>query len=89
VGDNGRAQQIIKTIRGRGYRFVAAVEVHAPASLEPEAAPQPHPGKGPEGTTAASPLAPEGPAAHEHPPPSGDALFCPTCGLPLHLICSQ
>lgn len=27
VGDSGRAQRVIKTIHGRGYRFVAAVQV--------------------------------------------------------------
>ena len=25
VGDNGQAQRVIKTVRGRGYRFVAAL----------------------------------------------------------------
>ena len=28
VGDSGRRQGVIKTVRGRGYRFVAAIEVH-------------------------------------------------------------
>ena len=28
VGDSGRAQRVIKTIRGRGYRCVAPVEEH-------------------------------------------------------------
>src|SRR5262249_6038988 len=27
VGDNGHGQHVIRTVRGRGYRFVAAVEV--------------------------------------------------------------
>jgi DNA-binding winged helix-turn-helix (wHTH) protein len=28
IGDNGRAQRVLKTIRSRGYRFVALVEEH-------------------------------------------------------------
>jgi class 3 adenylate cyclase/tetratricopeptide (TPR) repeat protein len=31
VGDSGRAQRVIKTMRSRGYRWVAAVEEHPPA----------------------------------------------------------
>src|SRR5262245_14832813 len=31
VGDSGRTQRLIKTIHGRGYRFVAPVEEHPPA----------------------------------------------------------
>ena len=31
IGDSGRAQRWIKTFHGRGYRFVAAVAVHATA----------------------------------------------------------
>ena len=31
IGDSGRAQHCIKTLHGRGYRFVAAVAVHATA----------------------------------------------------------
>ena len=29
IGDSGRAQHCIKTLHGRGYRFVAVVTVHA------------------------------------------------------------
>src|SRR5262249_34214297 len=29
IGDNGRAQQLIQTVYGYGYRFIAAVEVRA------------------------------------------------------------
>jgi DNA-binding winged helix-turn-helix (wHTH) protein len=41
VGDSGRAQRVIKTIRSRGYRWVAAVAEH-PCAL-PEAALRPTP----------------------------------------------
>jgi DNA-binding winged helix-turn-helix (wHTH) protein len=30
VGDNGRSQRLIRTIRGRGYRFIMAVHEHQP-----------------------------------------------------------
>jgi DNA-binding winged helix-turn-helix (wHTH) protein len=30
VGDTGRSQRLIRTIRGRGYRFMVAVHVHQP-----------------------------------------------------------
>ena len=32
VGDDGRSQNVIQTLRGRGYRFVAAVEIDPPGS---------------------------------------------------------
>lgn len=35
VGDDGVRQKIIKTIRGRGYRFIASVEPDAEESLNP------------------------------------------------------
>lgn len=41
VGDSGRAQRVIKTIRSRGYRCVAAVEEHP--HPQPEAARLPAP----------------------------------------------
>jgi class 3 adenylate cyclase/DNA-binding winged helix-turn-helix (wHTH) protein/tetratricopeptide (TPR) repeat protein len=43
VGDSGRTQRVIKTVRGRGYRFVASVVEHGVTSaavgkhVEPEA----------------------------------------------------
>jgi DNA-binding winged helix-turn-helix (wHTH) protein/class 3 adenylate cyclase len=41
IGDNGQRQRFIKTIRGRGYRFVAAVQERAetPGLEAPEMAP--------------------------------------------------
>src|SRR5262249_35175407 len=32
VGDNGRAQRVIKTVHGRGYRFIAPVTKRPPGS---------------------------------------------------------
>ena len=32
VGDNGRAQRVIKTVHGRGYRFIAPVAERSPSS---------------------------------------------------------
>jgi DNA-binding winged helix-turn-helix (wHTH) protein len=34
IGDSGRGQQLIQTIYGQGYRFLAAVEVHPEAAAE-------------------------------------------------------
>jgi DNA-binding winged helix-turn-helix (wHTH) protein/predicted ATPase len=32
IGDTGRAQRLIKTVYGRGYRFIAPVREHSPAT---------------------------------------------------------
>ena len=37
VGDDGRAQRVIKTVHGRGYRLVAAVDELVPASAPADA----------------------------------------------------
>jgi DNA-binding winged helix-turn-helix (wHTH) protein len=75
VGDNGRDQQIVKTLRRRGYRFVAAVVAEEALTREPVPSP---------------PVAEQGevdcPAEHHH---SGHGHFCPTCGAPLPVICPQ
>jgi DNA-binding winged helix-turn-helix (wHTH) protein len=53
LGDSGRAQRLIQTLRGYGYRFVAAVEARAEAPLAETPAllacsvPQPVPGATP------------------------------------------
>jgi DNA-binding winged helix-turn-helix (wHTH) protein/tetratricopeptide (TPR) repeat protein len=41
VGDSGRAQQVIKTLHGQGYRFVAPLTIQDPASA-PGGVPLPH-----------------------------------------------
>src|ERR687888_1272934 len=38
VGDSGRAQSVIKTVHGRGYRFIAPVTRRLPGSPSGEAA---------------------------------------------------
>jgi class 3 adenylate cyclase/DNA-binding winged helix-turn-helix (wHTH) protein/predicted ATPase len=43
VGDNGRAQRVIKTVHGRGYRFIAPVTKRLPSSTSGEAATVPSP----------------------------------------------
>ena len=39
IGDSGRAQQLIRTVYGYGYRFIAAVEVCADLPREPGRSP--------------------------------------------------
>jgi DNA-binding winged helix-turn-helix (wHTH) protein len=41
VGDSGRTQRVIKTVHGRGFRFIADLESHSPeaAAGELESAP--------------------------------------------------
>jgi pimeloyl-ACP methyl ester carboxylesterase/DNA-binding winged helix-turn-helix (wHTH) protein len=48
VGDDGKAQRFIKTVHGRGYRFVASVDesATAPAPVTATAPAQPAPGAG-------------------------------------------
>ena len=80
IGDSGRAQHCIKTLHGRGYRFVAAVTVHATApgndgwpTMADTVIPSPHrdaplasePASRPE----PSPLPAQVPAASSHPVP--------------------
>ncbi|MEM7288212.1 MAG: winged helix-turn-helix domain-containing protein [Actinomycetota bacterium] len=48
VGDDGRAQAVIRTVHGRGYRFVAEVREMATATLASEPATAPLPVVGPD-----------------------------------------
>ncbi len=48
VGDSGRAQQVIKTVYGRGYHFVASVEEESPAPQAQTPLPQAFENKSPD-----------------------------------------
>ena len=48
VGDDGKAQAVIRTVHGRGYRFVAEVREMAAAAVTAEPAPAPLPVVGPD-----------------------------------------
>lgn len=84
VGDSGRAQRVIKTIRGRGYRFVAAIEERA--SEVPGAVPAT--GLLPPTPVAPQPVADMVCAECQHVNVSG-ARFCTECGVTLHVLCTQ
>jgi DNA-binding winged helix-turn-helix (wHTH) protein len=82
VGDSGRTQQVIQTVHGRGYRFVAPVEEYldAPPGTAPPTTPPPHL---PE--TSAPPL-PDGVAPPVAPaPPYAASAPLPSTALPLSL----
>ena len=77
LGDSGRAQHWIKTLHGRGYRFVAAVAVHATApgdegvpTLADTVSPSPHHeaprSSEPASCPAPSTLPAQAPAASSH-----------------------
>lgn len=74
VGDSGRAQQVIKTLHGRGFRFIAAVEEHGDTATAPNQ--QRHP------PTPASTRRPPQPSKTPHPiPPQPEALPAPDAAL--------
>ena len=79
VGDSGRAQQVIKTVRGRGYRFVAALEESSEARLDMEeeevASPAP--------PSLAVPEVKSRVCAHCQQDNAPGARFCMECGAPL------
>src|SRR5262245_10538559 len=60
IGDTGRAQQLIETRRGYGYRFVGAVEEQPAALLAPE----------PLGPLRRSPAAPTPDDTYQRPDPA-------------------
>jgi class 3 adenylate cyclase/DNA-binding winged helix-turn-helix (wHTH) protein/tetratricopeptide (TPR) repeat protein len=84
VGDSGRTQRVIKTVRGRGYRFVARLAEGVPAEQDVEeatatAAQQPAAGPG-----AASIICAQ--CQHDN---ASRARFCTECGAPLQVVCTQ
>jgi class 3 adenylate cyclase/predicted ATPase len=73
VGDAGRAQRVIQTLHGRGYRFVAEIRTDDPALTDSTGPASPHvsaplaPGSAMETHPAtATPLSTPRPAEHEH-----------------------
>jgi DNA-binding winged helix-turn-helix (wHTH) protein len=76
VGDDGQRQRVIRTMRGRGYRFVAALG--GPANDTPGAAGAPAPQTLPASPGAASLDCRQ--CQHQNP---GEARFCTECGAPL------
>src|SRR5262245_56178639 len=84
VGDSGRAQRIIQTQRGYGYRFVADVALlpddPSTPPLPPEAVPSLTP---PPVSPGVRPCAACQHANHE------DATFCAACGMRLRQPCAH
>ena len=77
IGDSGRAQRCIKTLHGRGYRFIATVQASKP---ETSRAPVMSPAQA---ATASRPC-----PACQH-PNQPDAQFCVACGSALQRRCPQ
>ena len=82
VGDDGQRQRVIKTIRGRGYRFVAALV--APANDTSSAAGASAPQTLSTALGAASLDCPQ--CQHQNP---DAARFCTACGALLQQVCAQ
>src|SRR5262245_27466007 len=72
VGDSGRRQRVIKTVPGRGYRFVATVEERADGRSDATS------------TWGGAPSL-QCPRC-QHANPAG-AKFCNACATPLQLLC--
>jgi DNA-binding winged helix-turn-helix (wHTH) protein/class 3 adenylate cyclase len=96
VGDNGSVQRIIKTLHGRGYRFVASVqEVPPPAAVPPpaveHAVPQSLLSAQPRAQAAATEILPTESMGHtctvcQH-VNRVQATFCEACGKQLAPTC--
>jgi DNA-binding winged helix-turn-helix (wHTH) protein len=84
VGDDGHAQRVIKTIRGRGYRFVAALVAPANDTSSVGVAGTPAPQTLPAAPGATSLDCRQ--CQHRNP---GEARFCTECGAPLQPVCPQ
>ena len=90
VCDSGNAQHVIQTLRSRGYRFVAAVEVQHESSSDDLLQGAAHQPPQTSGTLLARSATPSlvvevavrhCPACYQAQTP--EAQFCPTCGQPL------
>ena len=84
VGDDGHTQRVIKTIRGRGYRFVAALVAPANDTSGAAVAGTPSPQTLPAAPGAAALDCPQ--CQHQNP---GEARFCTACGAPLQPVCAH
>ena len=78
LGDSGRAQRVIKTVHGRGYRFIAAVEEHSAGTTSSTQETPVVAGKAP---------APSCPRCQYATLP--DAQFCHACGASLVAACPR
>jgi class 3 adenylate cyclase/DNA-binding winged helix-turn-helix (wHTH) protein/tetratricopeptide (TPR) repeat protein len=74
VGDSAQTQSVIKTVRGRGYRFVAAVQERVPETVAASA-------------TLSPAEADRRCAVCQH-VNGAEALFCEACGVRLVHVCS-
>jgi class 3 adenylate cyclase/DNA-binding winged helix-turn-helix (wHTH) protein/tetratricopeptide (TPR) repeat protein len=89
VGDSGRTQRVIKTVRGRGYRFVASIEEHGDSSadLRKHGEPETHVGT-PIQTEERLPQAQDarrcGTCKQVN---RAEARFCNACGVSLEALC--
>jgi class 3 adenylate cyclase/DNA-binding winged helix-turn-helix (wHTH) protein/predicted ATPase len=78
LGDSGREQRLIKTVHGRGYRFIAAVEERVPGEDASSARETP--------VAEVDVSAPFCPRCHHV--NLSEAQFCNACGTPLGVTCS-
>ena len=77
LGDSGREQRLIKTVHGRGYRFIAEVEEHVAShtASSPQATPE---------VEAQAPASSCPRCQYANPP---EAQFCNACGASLVALC--
>lgn len=78
VGDSGAGQQIVQTVHGRGYRFIATVCERKDAATGPAArtAEVTTPGTAPPTTARLQPASPQQPAASEGEHKTASVLVC-------------
>jgi predicted ATPase/class 3 adenylate cyclase/DNA-binding winged helix-turn-helix (wHTH) protein len=86
VGDSTQTQRVIKTVRSRGYRFVAAVQEHPPD--EPSATLSPPAATAPQHVAVSQPAAADRRCVVCQHLNNASALFCEACGGRLAHVCS-
>ena len=82
IGDSGQAQRSIQTVHGRGYRFIATVDIRQRAQPDPRSptaaeTPRPEEQHGLDQAGAVAPLAPGPPEPPSPPPPAPVAASAP------------